>query len=582
MRRPEAIFIGTGTLCLASYLAIERLSHQFVVGEGHQERPLVAVLFWLGLAFGGYLLACAVAFRDAKHSAHHTRLARWMLGFALTFRAVLWWSEPIQEIDIYRYVWDGNVVAVGVNPFRYSLSEVAEAESAEGVPADLRKLTHLRRSSPALKTIFARVHYPQVPTVYPTVSQAVFAAVAWLTPGDAPLKWHLLIMKGILLAFDVATVLGLLSILHILGQPLVWAVAYAWCPLVLKEFANSGHLDAITLGLTVWAVRFTLPLLVGASSSSDTPKVWASTSCSVVLLAAACLAKLFPIVLLPLLTRVWWQRLGWRASIPCAAFTVTVLLLAWPMVGASRPRQVPDFPIVVQEALPSAELEELPHGQPKLIDSVQDDESPDKLRGFKVFFSRWEMNDFLFMLLVENLTPDAATPETAVPWFRILPNGWRQSISDAVAARLPRGVEMEPAFLLARLLTGGLFTLLALYWALAPWKGTAPLPFLERVFLTLVWLWLLVPTQNPWYLAWALPWLPWARRKAWFLLSGCALIYYLRFWCDYHLRGVYVWGTLYQGTDFFDFIIVWLEFAPWFLLLAGEAVWQHCRQAKPS
>ena len=88
--------------------------------------------------------------------------------------------------------------------------------------------------------------------------------------------------------------------------------------------------------------------------------------------------------------------------------------------------------------------------------------------------------------------------------------------------------------------------------------------------LTVAWFWLLQPTANPWYWTWALPLLPFARNRAWFALSGLAFLYYLRFWLTYHFPDTPVLGTRYTGPTFFDYVVTWLEFAPWFAWLALE------------
>jgi hypothetical protein len=95
----------------------------------------------------------------------------------------------------------------------------------------------------------------------------------------------------------------------------------------------------------------------------------------------------------------------------------------------------------------------------------------------------------------------------------------------------------------------------------------------------LAWFWLLSPTQNPWYWIWALPWVAFARSRAWLAVSGLTLIYYLRFWLNCHWPEEPVAGTGYRGTLFFDFVIAWLEFAPWFVWLAIDW-WLH-RPAGP-
>jgi hypothetical protein len=72
-------------------------------------------------------------------------------------------------------------------------------------------------------------------------------------------------------------------------------------------------------------------------------------------------------------------------------------------------------------------------------------------------------------------------------------------------------------------------------------------------FTALAWLFLLLPTGNPWYFLWALPWLIWARQTAWYLLPGLLAQYYLYFWFFYHYPegGTDVLGTGWPGLPIF-------------------------------
>jgi hypothetical protein len=88
--------------------------------------------------------------------------------------------------------------------------------------------------------------------------------------------------------------------------------------------------------------------------------------------------------------------------------------------------------------------------------------------------------------------------------------------------------------------------------------------------LTLAWFWLLCPTQNPWYWCWVLPLIPFARYRTWYVVGACTLLYYGRFWLVTHCASPPVLGTPYDGVNFFDLVVVWLEFAPCLLALAAE------------
>src|SRR4029077_9579631 len=102
----------------------------------------------------------------------------------------------------YRYLWDGSVATQGVSPFRYSPHQVLAAESGSDLPNELARLVRLRDSVPEMKTILKKVHFGELPTIYPPVSQAAFAVCAWFTPANASLFVRMTIMKACFVGFD--------------------------------------------------------------------------------------------------------------------------------------------------------------------------------------------------------------------------------------------------------------------------------------------------------------------------------------------------------------------------------------------
>ncbi|WP_287090190.1 hypothetical protein [Methylobacterium sp.] len=69
----------------------------------------------VAVGLGIYLLAVRLVLRERLPPA-----ALWtILGFAVMMRAALLPAPPFLSSDIYRYVWDGQVQAAGINPYRY-------------------------------------------------------------------------------------------------------------------------------------------------------------------------------------------------------------------------------------------------------------------------------------------------------------------------------------------------------------------------------------------------------------------------------------------------------------------------------
>ena len=143
----------------------------------------------VAVGLGIYLLAVRLVLRERLPPA-----ALWTIpGFAVVMRAALLPAPPFLSSDIYRYVWDGQVQAAGINPYRY-------------IPAD-----------PALERLRDAAVYPLInrkdyaPTIYPPAAQMVFAAVGQVSHGVTG-------MKLAMLGFEALGVLAMLAILRGAGR----------------------------------------------------------------------------------------------------------------------------------------------------------------------------------------------------------------------------------------------------------------------------------------------------------------------------------------------------------------------------
>ncbi|HUY31982.1 MAG TPA: hypothetical protein VMV69_04315 [Pirellulales bacterium] len=558
--------LALAALSWLAYLAIAA-SGQSLHVEGSGGRSLLTILALFGFCFACYLggLRLALAVPASR------RLTAIILTASIVFRLTLLFSNPIEEIDIYRYLWDGAVSTRGVNPFRYAPDQVLAAEADDALPADLARLVALRDGSPALRRVLSRMHYGELPTIYPPVSQAVFALATWATPRDASVWARMTLMKTCFVVFDLGTLVLVMRLLKRTRRHAGWAVAYGWCPLVIKEIANSGHLDALAVFLTTLAVERTVsalycePILAEAAARREAPAGWNRYAAWVAALALALAigAKLYPLVLAPLWLGSLARKLGWRAAAgPASLFAVATALALWPMFPrAARPSG---------EAWASNSVE-VDADAPPLPPATGDTHARDPSESLRAFLSRWEMNDFLFLLVMENLRPAESLPPKEVAWFSVVPEAWRKWLLSTVETRFSVGAP-DAAFLMSRALTSVVFLVVA---AALAWRGAraaTAADWLRVAFLTVAWFWLLLPTLNPWYWSWAMPLLPLARNRAWLAVSGLALIYYLRFWLVYHFGDVPLLGTPYTGPFFFDYVVSWFEFGPWFVWLVIDAI----------
>ncbi|MDW8221786.1 MAG: glycosyltransferase family 87 protein, partial [Gemmatales bacterium] len=562
---------------LVNYVILAYLSQQFVFGQGHTERPIVQVVAVLAAAWLSWCAACYVAFRRVRPTAGSSPSAElWPLGvvllFAVAYRMVLIPTRPIQEADLYRYLWDGLLTVNGINPYSYTPAELAERltqaylEHQRGgvIPQDdvLLRFSHIVREDLAHNRqlfYYALAHHGQMPTTYPPVAQAVFALVALLCPDSWSVMERVIMLKTVLVGFDLGTLAVLLLVLRHIGWPMSWCVVYAWCPLVLKEVANSGHVESVA----VFCCTLSWWLLVRQR--------WAWAGCT---WALAVLSKVYPLALSPLLFGWLTRRGGPTALVRFFALgMIAIALSVW----------------WVQPDTRSAAT------------------------GLAIFLREWEMNDFLFEWTKTSigwLLPEAWQNQlTTWPgWPRRRATGspeehmqaltlWCALAGSTATAEVQRFglLPVSPQFVFAYALHAVIYLFLITTLTCRAWRADSPAQlaasrspnrrdaerplaehpdgiWLRATFYALAWLFLLVPTGNPWYWLWALPWMVWARQSAWYLLVGLLGQYYLYFWFVYHYptasRGV--WDTGLPGYLFFHQVWVWLEYAPFYLMLMAE------------
>lgn len=138
--------------------------------------------------------------------------------WAVALRMVGFFGEPILEDDWYRYLWDGRMFGSTGNSYDKA---PALFFSDPGVPEKFQ-------------AILDGINHPEVPTIYGPVCQWAFLISYWIAPAEL---WPL---KLILISADLLT-LALLGRM-IRGRGLL---LYAWCPLLIKEVAFNGHVDAL-------------------------------------------------------------------------------------------------------------------------------------------------------------------------------------------------------------------------------------------------------------------------------------------------------------------------------------------------
>lgn len=193
-------------------------------------------------AIAWQILMWAALFRLAMLPAGLPPATWWQdLGSDLRSQEISYRSFLLYDNDVWRYLWDGHVFAAGLDPYAWSPADL-EARADADDPAALRLF-----EDQLWYDVFDRVTYETYNTVYPPAAQWLFRSVHWLAPASV------FVFKLALVVFDFATCLLLRTLLLRRGGRPELVVIYAWNPLVLKEIAGSGHVDALMIFFLVLA-----------------------------------------------------------------------------------------------------------------------------------------------------------------------------------------------------------------------------------------------------------------------------------------------------------------------------------------
>lgn len=181
--------------------------------------------------------------------------------FSMAFRIIMIPLKPGLSHDIMRFLWDGRLMANGVNPYLYR-PNASELEAFKNVP------------------YFLDYEFKYTFTVYPPVAQLLFGGAHLLT-GDDPFG-----IKLAVTIFDVINILLLVILMReIRGSiSLSGLVMYAWSPLLVVESAGNAHIEPLMTFFLFLSLHWLRKSRFRLSSLS---------------FSLACWSKLYPILLLP-------------------------------------------------------------------------------------------------------------------------------------------------------------------------------------------------------------------------------------------------------------------------------------------
>lgn len=208
-------------------------------------------------------------------------------------------SAPLED-DFQRYLWDGAVVASGLDPYRYPPERFL---GAEAVPHGYSAV------AAAGQETLKRISFPDLRTIYPSSAQLSFAIAHMIAPFS---------IEGLRIVFlfaEVATFFLMLSLLSVLNASVLWSILYWWNPMVAFSIIGLAHVDALVPTFCLGALLM---------------MIQHRTHIAVALLGVAAGVKIWPMLLLPLvLTRA--RREPIKLLITCILFLIVLAAAIGPL-----------------------------------------------------------------------------------------------------------------------------------------------------------------------------------------------------------------------------------------------------------
>lgn len=238
------------------------------------ERSNFTLLFTL---YSSLFLLAYIIRRNSNH--YHFNI---LVLCGLIFRFSLIFSLPALSDDFYRFVWDGRIQQLGINPFDFKPSELI-----------------IQLKDPLLLQIYPYLNSSEYFSVYPQFCQTIFKISSFI--GGESLYITVIALKLMIFLSEIGSIILLKKLLakNINSQSL--QLIYILNPLVIIELSGNIHFEAFMIFfmlLMVWLInRQRFFSAAGA-------------------LSLAIQAKLLPIIYIPLLIK----HLGSKKSIYYGGF----------------------------------------------------------------------------------------------------------------------------------------------------------------------------------------------------------------------------------------------------------------------
>ena len=165
-----------------------------------------------------------------------------VLVIGIVFRFVLLFSTPNLSDDYYRFIWDGELVSSGNNPYKFKPVDQMFASPKDEINLKDR--------------VYYKLNSKEYYSVYPPVDQFFFGLVAYASGNNS--FQFIVLLRLLLIGFDIGVILILAKLLKWFNKKRELVVLYALNPLVVTELTGNLHFEGVTLFFVLTSIWFVI------------------------------------------------------------------------------------------------------------------------------------------------------------------------------------------------------------------------------------------------------------------------------------------------------------------------------------
>ena len=195
---------------------------------------------------------------------------KFLLVIGILFRLAFLIAEPNLSQDFYRFIWDGELIKNGVNPYLYTPDQIMEQGKLV--------FSNMNELHAGMSALNAR-HFSN----YPPINQILFVMAAFL--GGGSILGSMIVMRLTIILADIGVLYFGRKLLQYFNQSTHLIFWYFLNPLVIIELTGNLHFEGVMLFFFVWSLYL----------MANNKWMWSSPLYSI-----SIMVKLVPLLFLPI------------------------------------------------------------------------------------------------------------------------------------------------------------------------------------------------------------------------------------------------------------------------------------------